>query len=207
MKLCLFCILLTSSFLLPASAAVVFTTLNTPIPMTIDGVYLNPLTGATVTTLPSGWNTEPWMNPFFGGVDVATDDLFLPVITGASTIVNLASGTVIDGTLTFATAESGSSDHTAAVVMPNMFTLGTPGYLGFQFKPTTSSTDVFYGWASVTFNNTGTGIITSYAWNDSPNTGILAGDIGLAPEPSRALLLVVGSLGVLLRRRRSVFTL
>jgi hypothetical protein len=190
---------------LPASAAVVYSGLiNTPIPMDTNGVYLNPLVGTTtVDPFFTTWNTQPWLNPFMGGVYVASNDLLCPVITGTDILMNLAEGTLIDSSLTCTSSESGSTDHTAAVVTPNKFTLGTPGFIGFKFKPTASSTDTFYGWASVTFSNSGPGSIHSFAYEETPNTGIAAGFTGIAvPEPSRALLILLGAASVTLRRRR-----
>ena len=194
------CVLSVLCVLRSSPAAVIYSGLvNEPIPMTIDGLYLNPLTG-TSSTEPTG----PWLNPFFGGVDVGSNDLLFPAITGVDQIINLASGQLIDSSLTYTTDFSGSSTHTAAVVTPNKFTLGTPGYLGFRFKPTLSSTDFFYGWANVTFSNTGAGTLHSYAYEDTANSPIAAGFSGsAAPEPGRVMLILFGALGFMARRRRS----
>jgi hypothetical protein len=198
-------ILYPLSFIPPASAAVVYSgVINESIPMDTNGVYLNPLVGTTtVDPFFTTWNTQPWLNPFMGGVYVASNDLLCPVITGTDILMNLAEGTLIDSSLTCTSSESGSTDHTAAVVTPNKFTLGTPGFIGFKFKPTPSSTDTFYGWASVTFSNSGPGSINSFAYEETPNTGIAAGFTGIAvPEPSRALLILLGAACVTLRRCR-----
>lgn len=192
-------ILLTSSFILPAKAAVVLTTANSPIPLNFDGVYLNPWTGATAGTQPGDWNTAPWLNPFFGGVDFGNGDLARPVFTGADQIVNLAAGTLIDGSSNFVAGESGSSTHVGPAL--NQFQLGVPGIVGFTFQPTIGG-NVYYGWASMTFSNSGPGTIHSYAYDNTPNTGILAGDTLGIPEPSRALLLLLGLMGAVGRRRR-----
>ncbi len=204
MKLLLFA-LCSLLFILPAHSAVVYSgVINESIPMDTNGVYLNPLVGTTnVDPFPSTWGTQPWLNPFMGGVYVASNDLLFPAITGVDQIVNLTPGTLIDSTLTYPTTFNGSADHTAAVVTPNKFTLGTPGIIGLKFKPTASSTDTFYGWASVTFSNTGAGSINSYAYQDTPGTGVAAGFTGSAvPEPSRALLLMLGAISLAMRRRR-----
>lgn len=113
---------------------------NLGVPQSPDGLYLNVYSGATAGAQPGSWNTAPWLNPFFGGVYIATDDLFLPVITGADQIVNLAAGTMIDVSSTFATAESGSTTHVGGG--PLQFQLATPGYMGFAFRQTVAGPGV-----------------------------------------------------------------
>ena len=202
----IFCALVLS---LRSNAAVVYSGLqNVLIPLTIQGVYLNVDTGATASSQPGTWNTAPWFNPFLGGTSVANGALFCPVIDAPShpinpdTIVNLAFGTLIDATLNYTGGENVSSGHTAAVATPNKFTLGQPGYVGFKFQTAPASAS-YYGWAQVVFNNTGTGTIIDWAYDDSASTPISAGFTGAAvPEPSRAMLVLTGLLAATLRRRR-----
>lgn len=179
--------------------AVIFTSVSIPIPLTLDGIYLNPLSGATSGAQPVGWNTAPWLNPLFGGVFFANDDLARPIVTGVDQIVNLGAGTIIDATGNFVAGESGSTTHIGAA--PGQFQLGVPGYVGFTFQPTVGG-PVHYGWLSATFDNTGAATIDGYAIESTPNTGILAGATGSIPEPSRALLLMVGLMGAVGWRRR-----
>lgn len=206
----LFLILQTSSFILPAKAAIIYSGIqNIDIPMGVDGVYLNIITGATASSEPGSWTTAPWLNPFQGGVDVGNSDLLCPVISGPSdpfnpdTIINLAIGQIIDTNVNCTGGENISMGHTSAVVTPNMFTLGAPGYIGFKFKPTLSSTDTFYGWAQVVFTNTGSGAqIIDWAYNNVTDEGIFIGMAVPAPEPGRAMLLGFGLVGLLMRRQR-----
>ena len=71
----------------PAShAAIIYSGVqNVPIPFDLpagqEGVYLNIATGSTTVSYPADWSTAPWLNPFFGGVDVANSPLLRPVIT------------------------------------------------------------------------------------------------------------------------------
>lgn len=184
-----------------ARAAVVVTTLNTAIPLTFDGLYLNPYTGATSTasSVPD-WNTSPWINPFFGGVYIASGDLLLPVITGTDQIVNLAAGTVIDASLAHALAESGSGTHFGTGA--GQFQAGVPGYIGFRMQPVAGG-PVHYGWIKATLSNSGAGLIESYAYESTPGEAIAAGAMASgAPEPSRAMLLLAGAIWGLLVRRR-----
>lgn len=197
MKLLLF-VLCSLLFILPASAAVVYSGLvNDPVPLSMNGVYLNPFSGITPAE-PTG----PWINPFMGGVFIGSNDLLFPAITGADQILNLTGGTLIDSSLTYTIGFSGSSTHTTGSVTPNKFTLGVPGFLGFTFKPTVSGS-TYYGWAQVVFSNTGPGSIIDWAYDDTAGTGIAAGFTGsVVPEPSRAVLLMIGLISVLTRRRR-----
>jgi hypothetical protein len=175
---------------------------NIPIPQNMHGVYFNVFTGETVTssTAPGSFDTAPWLNPFQGGVFVGTSALFCPIITGADQIVNVASGAMIDSSQTYAPpAASGSTTHMGPPG-GNQFQPATPGYLGFKMQ-TSPTSDTYYGWMQVSFNNTGGGSILSYAYENSPSTGIAAG-FSAVPEPSRALLLMLGAYGLLLRRRR-----
>ena len=184
---------------LPPSAhsAVVYSgPVNIPIPLTLDGLYLNPYTGATAATQPADWNTAPWLNPFFGGVYLATDALLRPVITGADQVVNLGAGVTIGGGSNFAAGESGSSTHVGPAA--NQFQLGTPGFLGFAFEPAVAG-PTHYGWAQITISNTGAGTLHNWAYDDAPGTGIPA---GLVPEPGSALMLGLAASAWAARRRR-----
>ncbi|MCX6853802.1 MAG: PEP-CTERM sorting domain-containing protein [Verrucomicrobia bacterium] len=205
-------LLLTSAFILPAaSAAVIYSGLqNVPIPLSLpqgqDGVFLNVWTNATANSQPGSFNTAPWMNPFLGGTAFANGNLLCPVIDAPSnpmapdTIVNLAPGAYIYSGLNFCDGENVSSGHTAGSVTPNKFTLGLPGFLGFKFKPAVSGS-AYYGWAQVVFSNTGPGSIIDWAYDDTGDF-MFAGSVLPVPEPSRALLVMIGLVGVLTRRRR-----
>lgn len=143
------------------------------VPLTFDGIYLNVVTGATSATEPAGWNSAPWINPFFGGVYIVNDSLLRPLVTGTDQVVNLASGSLISGSSTFATGESGSLTHVGDA--SDQFHIGIPGYMGFQYE-TTPGGGTHYGWLSLTVNNTGSGTITGWALDDSA-ASILAGNV------------------------------
>jgi hypothetical protein len=166
------------------------------IPLDFDGVYLNVLSGATGFSEPGTWDTAPWFNPFFGGVYTTNPALLRPASDGFGQMVNLAVGTMIDSTSNFAAAAGGSTTHVGGAV--NQFQISVPGYLGFEFEPTTGG-QTQYGWMQITINNTGAGTIHGWAYESTAGTGILAGSV---PEPGRALLLMLGLMGVVVRRRR-----
>ena len=178
-------------------AAIVWSgTMNVPVPFTFDGVYLNPFTGATAATQPTDWNAAPWLNPFFGGVDIGSDALLRPVITGADQVVNLGVGETISAASTFAAGESGSTTHVGAAA--NQFHLGTPGYLGFAFEPALGGA-TYYGWAQLTISNTGAGTLHDWAYENAAGTAIRVGAVAV-PEPGTALF-GLALLGTALTRR------
>jgi hypothetical protein len=159
---------------------------NVAIPATLDGEYLRLSDGALSGSFPANWSTEPWLNPFFGGVDVANSPLLFPIITGSSQIVNLAPGTVIDSTGSYVTGESGSSTHVGPAA--NQFQIGTPGIIGFEFEMTLGGPFLF-GWARMIVNNAGSGTIVDWAYENVTGTSVHAGEV---PEPSAMALGLLG---------------
>ena len=187
------------SHLLPA-ALIYSGVQNVAVPQTFGGTYLRITDGFTTGTDPGAlFSTQPWLNPFFGGVDIANSDLLRPIITGTDQIVNLSAGTVINAGSNFGSAPSGSTTHVGAGA--NQFQLGTAGYIGFAFQTTTGGPD-FYGWAQVVINNSTPGSIEDWAYDNTAGQSIQAGQIAPVPEPATlaAGLLCLGA-GVLRRRR------
>jgi hypothetical protein len=168
-----------------------------PIPFDLEGSYLRIDTGTTAGALPGDWSTAPWINPYFGGVKIANSPLLRPVITGSSQILNLAVGTVIDGTSNFVVGESGSETHFGLGV--GQFALNVPGYLGVTFRSTVGGPDR-YGWIELQVSNVGSAKIISWAYENVSAAPI---QVGATPEPGSLGLLLVGTLGVLNRRRRA----
>lgn len=78
----------------------------------------------------------------------------------------------------------------------------TTGYVGLVFV---ESGNTYYGWAQISVNDA-TDVVTliDMAYEDTPDTTILAGQTSSAaiPEPSTLALLSAGAAGLVLRRRR-----
>lgn len=186
-----------------AHAAIVYSgPQNVAIPYDFNGVFLRLSDNATSVTFPGDWSTAPWINPFFGGTGIATSPLFLPVITGADQIVNLAGGTVISAGSNFALGESGSSTHVGPAL--NQFQVGSPGYIGYKFQLPGGGPQ-YYGWIGVQINDAGAGAITDWAYQNTSGTAIQAGEISGVPEPAAAccaLLLALPGACLLFRKRR-----
>lgn len=145
--------LVTLSLLVPAVAETIYSgLLDTAIPTDFGGVTVT-IAGGT-------------LNPFFGGVGVANNDLLQPFRDGTGdldTLLNLAAGTLIDGSTDFlsthflSTGYGGSQDHVGTT-----FTAGQESYLSFKLNGAN------YGWMRVVFtNNTGGAMIKDWAYDDT----------------------------------------
>ena len=180
-------------------AAVIYSGLqNIPIATNFDGVYLDIDTGTTSSSTITGWD----INPFFGGVGIAASAAFQPARVGTGnmdTIVLFDLNDLIGSTSFYAGAqESGSADHLGA---PGNFQAGVPGYPGFRFTKNDNS-GPFYGWMRLTLTgNTAGALIHDWAWEDS-GASILAGSF-VIPEPTKSMLLMLGTATLCLKRRRS----
>lgn len=56
-----------------------------------------------------------------------------------------------------------------------LFPTGVDTYIGAQFK---IGANTYFGWIRVNLNSNGAFIVKDYAYNNTPNTAILAGDVG-----------------------------
>lgn len=112
------------------------------------------------------------LNAFFGGIGLANSPSLQPVrfSTGdLSRILNLASGSLVNNTLTFATNNDygGSQDHLALTgVDPTKFVVDTEGYIGFRLN------GVGFGWMRVVFGGgTGNARIKDWAYENTGSGG------------------------------------
>ena len=183
------------------AALVHFSGQDIPIPTTFAGVSVNLETGATTNNLEGAPGMH--VNFFLGGERMSNDadqsaaaPIFEPVRTGTGNTDPLANqpfGTTVNVGSVFANPPGfgGSASH-----FPD-FVNGVEGYIGFSMEiagPTT-----VYGWMRVTLQNDNTpGVIHEWAYDDAgaPVT------VGVIPEPSHALLTVLGLSTLALRRQR-----
>ena len=140
--------LVTLTLMLPAAADTLYSNFqNLTIPTNFTGVTVN-IAGGT-------------LNPFFGGVGVANNDLLQPLRTGTgdlATLLDLTVGSTIDaGSLYLSAGYGGSLDH-----LGSTFTAGQEGYIGFKLN------GADYGWMRVVFTGNTTGaVIKDWAYDNS----------------------------------------
>lgn len=166
----------TLALALPAGADVIYSNLkDISIPANFAGVYLDVDTGNWNTNAlapQTGWD----INPFFGGSVLWNSPGFQPVRSGngeMDAVLNLATGTMVDGTRDFSTfvqgpggedpggpGYGGSETHLGNGA--GQFVSGTEGYFGFRM------TGGNYGWMRVVLtNNTGGALIKEWAYDNS----------------------------------------
>ena len=160
-------------------AATIYSNLqDIALPANFAGVYLDIDTGATSTSAFSGWD----INPFFGGVGISNSAAFQPGRVGSSNldaILKLNVGTLISGSLTFATGigGSGNAGHEHIGASANQFQVGTEGYLGFKFTKNDNS-GPYFGWMRVVLTNNSSGALIKDWGYDSVSGGtIVAGRV------------------------------
>ena len=171
--------------------------INLAVPDTIDGLYLNVVTGATGSTGGSvaGWDVNPYsaLAGQFNLWGFTTTTWFSTgTIAGP---YNQPIGTAVDGTGAFFRPGGGTD------IGPQMNLNSDQNYLGFQFTNEAAGNQIQYGWMQFQFGATaGERSIIGYAYEDSGG-GIA---IGVIPEPSTFGLLALGAVGLAtMRRRRS----
>lgn len=172
------------------------------IPADSAGIYVNPVTGATSTEVPTDYATAPWLNLFFSGTAIGSTPFIEPAITAPATgngdglILKIDYQQEVGPTLEFAEGFNGSENHTGSG--SGQFQFGVPAAIGFALS-TAAEGPVSYGWMSITISESGTGILHGSAYEDTPGVPILAGSV---PEPGTSALLLLTSGAFLLRRRR-----
>lgn len=174
---------------------------------TVDGVYLNVVTGANSPTVASvpGWDVNPFSATalsMFTGTGAGSNGQALGGVgayngTG-TTYFNLAPGTLISAASTYGATGTNS----VAGATPLNFN-SSNNLVGFRFF-NEALAQVQYGWMRISLSGTAASqprLIVEYAY-DNTGAGIMAGQV---PEPSTMALLGVmaaGALGVRAWRKR-----
>ncbi len=199
--------LLTTSLIaasaLPACAAILHFDLGSlTIPNTIEGIYINILTGDTAASEPVSFNSAPWVNLFLGATGIANSEVLRPWASSASYdpdnhyFINLAPNTVIDSSGLFVPGETVSVLHLGSD--SDQFQSGVTGYLAFEYD--IDGGGVGYGWLSFAPNDSGEGFSFDLVYSDTPGEAVV---VGMIPEPaSFAALAGLAGLAFAAARRR-----
>ena len=185
-----------------ASAALVYSgVLNTPIPGTFDGLYVNVQSGlATPTTT---GNTNYDFNPYIPTPGTSTAwSFFQPDGTSGGTVASTTTGPAI--VLNAGDLIGPASVFKTGTAVGTAFN-GVPSALvGFKFL-IESDSSIHYGWARVTLPTPvvpGTaqspGTLIDYGYESVANTALAA---GIVPEPTSLAALSLA--GLVARRRRA----
>ncbi len=181
-----------------AEAVVVTNSFNMAVPQTLQGFYLNFLTGAAPTAPATGWDFNPYSNggtlAFYWNPTPAASN---GGVGSGTTYSDLTLGSMVSSASTFI-ANTG----TAATV--NLRSTGTH-YVGFRFFNEATSA-INYGYAVFSLVGT-TGFPATLVSYSYENTGG-AITVTAVPEPSTNALLAIaalalGAMGVRAWRRQS----
>jgi hypothetical protein len=150
------------------------------------------------------------LNLFHGGTEIANSAMLRPwASTGGdydldqNYFINIAPGTVIDGSGSFVSGESGSYLHFSSdlIVPADKFQTGVTGYLAFEYTLSEGGGNA-YGWMSFTPSDSGVGFALDVVRSDTPDESLT---VGIIPEPSVYTALAGAlTLGFAVWRRRSV---
>lgn len=192
-----------------AEATIVYSgVVNIAVPVTVQGIYLNVVTGVAATTPAGapGWDLNPWGTStlfLYANNSASPMDGFVNNFPGggSGTLVdNLPFLTPIDGTHTFG-RNNGIETTGATAFMLN----SSNNLAGFRFTNEAAGGQIQYGWIRFSLStafNVAPRLVVEYAYEDT-GAPILAG----VPEPSTFALLsvmAVGALGVRAWRKRKV---
>lgn len=186
------CALAGATFSGSALGAIVYSgPVSIPIPDTVDGIYLNVVTGVSNPSAGSvpGWDLNPYSNVAgqFNLWGPTVNTWFTPdAVVGGNYV--LAPGTLIQGAASaFFRPGLGTNIGTQVTLNSNQ------NYLGFRFQNEAAANQIQFGWIQVEFGATAaTRSIVAYAYEDT-GVAIAAGDTGV-PAPEAILGFDLGAL-------------
>jgi MYXO-CTERM domain-containing protein len=187
-----------------AQAAIVYSgVVNIAIPLNIDGVYMNLVTGATGTSGSStaGWDINPYSSSglfwFAPSSPAASHGLVRGLGSSATLVDNLFGSDYLIGATGSPAPNYGTGGNETTGATAFIFN-SSDNIVGLRFFNEATG-QINYGWMrlslSEAFNTTRS--VVEYAYEDS-GSGIVAGAI-----PSPGVLAVLGLAGLAGRRRRA----
>jgi MYXO-CTERM domain-containing protein len=181
-----------------ADAAVVWSgVVNINIPSTVDGVYLNVVTGefGTSGSGVSGWDVNPYGTSSMGFYGNTSGGYMRSAGSSATLVDNLAFLTVIGPSQTFGSGTAGVESTGSTAMNLN----SSENLVGFRFLNEATG-QVHYGWMRIQFTGTSFSqprAIVEFAYESTAGASIQAGVI-----PAPGALALLGAAGLLARRRR-----
>ncbi len=178
-----------------ANAAVVQSpVMNLAIPVNIDGVYVNVVTGATASSSFAGYDINPYSSSSLTWFSPGAPNHGCVAGGGSSaTLVdNLALGSIIGGASVFATNTASESSGSTAFAFNS-----SNNYVGFRFEDATLGAGVRYGYMQIKLGASFTDATRAIVaiWYETSGEGIT-----VVPAPGAVALL--GLAGLVGKRRR-----
>ncbi|MBI5686465.1 MAG: PEP-CTERM sorting domain-containing protein [Verrucomicrobia bacterium] len=191
----------------PANAVIVFYNLPTPVTAT-TGDSTKDIGNISLAGTYDYSGTAPHFtfhaenDIMFGGAYVwmAGDNSLSLAKDGSGYIAKIDASTSIDGS--WANWTAGFHNPTLTSSGSGPWTGGATDYVGLRISNTGN---YYYGWASVTYDAGSISMtVSNFAFENTANTAISAGDTGVpaVPEPASGALVMVGAFGIAACRHR-----
>jgi len=185
-----------------AEAGVVSININSP---NISGPNAGVASGSnrSINNWPiAGGGSLEILNGYNGFTGLDADGTFgFAIDGGTASPRNFSTGSLIDSSATWSGGDVYTVFKLYTYVSPSF---GPNSFMGLRFS-TDSGTTWKYGWIEVTWNGTDTFEILAAAYEDTPNTPILAGNTGgggAVPEPASGAVVALLMGGTALRQWR-----
>ncbi len=153
-----------------------------------------PIAGLLNLGIYNGYDGLIGLGPFVGYLQFAINGPF-------ASPKNFTTGSQIGSSENWSQSASRTTFKNGSDVSPSF---GSNSFMGLRFS-TNFGVDWYYGWVKVTWNGTDTFEILAAAYEDTPNTPILAGNTGgggAVPEPASGAVVALLMGGTALRQWR-----